>query len=563
LPSFRRARIVRISLALALVLTTLGARPATAATDRLPDLRMANLKTFYTETSGGQRRLRFTTMMTNEGAGPLEVRGIRANHGDAHLQTRQAIYNTDGGVRTVGNRALMEYAADGHDHWHIQGVMLYQLWSDNGVVRRGTKVGFCFLDGSRYNLNLPGAPQSQVYPERLCGDSGDLSNRMGLSVGWGDEYPANFAFQWIDITTLPAGEYTVQARADEQNWYVESNETNNCAWTRIRIAATNGSATVLTSGRSCMNPPAATAKVERQYGDNRYETAAVASEDAFARGVPVAYVTTGATFPDALAAGAAAGYRRGPLILVERNRLPALATTELERLNPGRIVIVGGDSVVSPYVSSLVGRYQTGGGDTRVAGADRYQTAAMLSAVTYTSGVATAYVASGANWPDALAVVPHAARAGAPLLLTKPTIIPPSLRTELDRLNPGRIIVVGGTSAVSDAVLNGLQGYTAGPVIRLAGADRYSTAAEISEFHLPSGAPMAYVATGDNFPDALAAGPAAAVRGAPTILVKAGSIPTRSATELDRLNPSRIVLLGGPNVVSKAVENALVPFTVN
>lgn len=121
MPSFRRARIVRISLILALVLTTLGARPATAATDRLPDLRMANLETFYTETSGGQRRLRFTTMMTNEGAGPLEVRGIRANHGETHLQTRQAIYNTDGGVRTVGNRALMAYAADGHDHWHIQG----------------------------------------------------------------------------------------------------------------------------------------------------------------------------------------------------------------------------------------------------------------------------------------------------------------------------------------------------------------------------------------------------------------------------------------------------------
>ncbi|MEO7295235.1 MAG: cell wall-binding repeat-containing protein, partial [Candidatus Limnocylindria bacterium] len=175
----------------------------------------------------------------------------------------------------------------------------------------------------------------------------------------------------------------------------------------------------------------------------------------------------------------------------------------------------------------------------------------------------TAYVASGTNWPDALAVVPHAARAGAPLLLTKPTIIPPSLRTELDRLNPGRIIVVGGASAVSEAVLNGLQGYTTEPVIRLAGVDRYATAADISEFHLPSGAPMAYIATGDNFPDALAAGPAAAVRGAPTILVKAGLIPTRSATELDRLNPSRIVLLGGPEVVSKAVENALVPFTVN
>jgi len=219
-PRMPRAIVVRAALAIALAAASIGSRPAVAATDRLPDLRMASLSNIYTENSGGERRLRFTTIMTNEGAGPLEVRGTRASLGEAHMRTRQAIYNTAGGARLVDSRALMEYAVDGHDHWHIQGIMLYQVWSADGVVRRGTKVGFCFLDSRRYNLSLPGAPQSQVYPERLCGDRGDLSNRMGLSVGWGDEYPANFAYQWIDISTLPPGDYTVLARADEQNWYV-------------------------------------------------------------------------------------------------------------------------------------------------------------------------------------------------------------------------------------------------------------------------------------------------------------------------------------------------------
>jgi putative cell wall-binding protein len=562
LPSFRPASIVRVAVALAILATTLGIRPAMAATDRLPDLRMAKLSTFYTEASGGERRLRFTTIMTNEGAGPLEVRGTRANLGEAHHRTRQAIYDTAGGVRLVDSRALTEYAVDGHDHWHIQGVMLYQLWSADGVVRRGTKVGFCFLDSRRYNLALPGAPQSQVYPERLCGDRGDLSNRMGLSVGWGDEYPANFAYQWIDITTLPPGDYTVQARADEQNWYVESSETNNCAYARVRIAATNGTVTVLGSGRTCQTPPASTARVERQYGNSRHETAAVASEDAFAPGVPVAYVTTGATFPDALAAGAAAGFGRGPVVLVERHRLPALATTELERLNPQRIVVVGGESVVSAYVASLVSRYQTGGGLTRIAGADRYRTAAAVSAATFVPGVPTAYVASGTSWPDALAAVPHAARARSPLLLTAPASVPAALRTELERLRPGRIVVVGGTAVVSQAVAQALDAYTTGQVIRLAGADRYATAATISKFHMPSGAPLVYVTTGENFPDALAAGPAAAVRGASTILVKKAAIPAPSATELERLNPQRIVLLGGPQMVSTATEGGLRRYTL-
>ena len=561
MPSFRR--IVRLAMAGAVVLSAVGARPVVAATDRLPDLRMANLTSFRTENSGGERRLRFTTIMTNEGAGPLEVRGSRASLSEAHLETTQAIYDTDGGVRLVDSRALMEYAEDGHDHWHIQGVMLYQMWSNDGAVRRGSKVGFCFLDSRPWVLSLPNAPQSGVYGGASCGNRGDLSNRMGLSVGWADEYPANFAFQWIDITTLAPGDYTVQARADEQNWYVESNDTNNCAWARVRITATNAPVSVLASGRTCVSPPQATARVERQYGSTRYETGAAVSEDAFAAGRPVIYVTTGASYPDALAAGVAAGFNRGPVVLVQRDRLPALATTELERLSPGRIVIVGGGNVVSSYVAALVNRFQTGGGTTRIAGTDRYQTAAMLSAATFAPGVATAYVASGVSWPDALAAVPHAARAGGPLLLTRATVLSDAVKAELQRLQPGRIIVVGGASVVSDAVLTALDAYTTGEVIRIAGPNRYATAAAISSFHMPSGAPIAYVTTGEDFPDALAAGPAATVRGAPTILVRLGAIPSESVTELDRLNPNRIYVIGGPKVITTATEGGLVRYTMN
>lgn len=551
------SRAARIGLALVLVtFWPPSTAPVAAGADRLPDLRMAPLSNFYTENSGGERRLRFRTIMTNEGTGPLEVRGRRDNLSQPHLRTQQAIHDGSGNVRLVDSRALMEYAVDGHDHWHIQGVMLYQMWSANGAVRRGTKVGFCFLDSYRYNLAMPGAPQSQVYPERLCGDRGDLTNRMGLSVGWGDDYPANFAYQWIDISTLVPGDYTVQARADEQNWYLESNETNNCAYARVRITATNGPVQVLGSGRTCASPPAATARVERQYGNDRYETAAAASEDAFAPGVPVVYVATGSTFPDALAAGAAAGFQRGPVVLVSKDVMPALATTELERLNPNRIVIVGGSAVISDYIASLVGRFHTGGGVTRISGADRYATAAGISNA-FAPGVPAVYVASGANWPDALAAVPHAARAGAPILLTKPNDLPPATRNALTRLQPGRIIVLGGTVSVSAGIAAQLDTYdTGGGVVRLSGADRYATAAAISQYHHPTGAPMAYVATGLNFPDALAAGAPAAIRGAPTILVK-GFVPPSAAAELERLNPVRIIVLGGPRVVNQSVFNAL------
>ncbi len=556
---------LRAGLAVVILTIAFGAAPARAGgTDRLPDLRMANLTDIYTENSGGQRRLRFTTIMTNEGAGPLEVHGSRQNLSQPHMTTSQRIYNTSGGSRMVPSRALMEYAEDGHDHWHIQGVMLYQIWSADGVTRRGTKVGFCFLDSMRMPGSLPGTPSGVVYRESRCGDRSDLTNSMGLSVGYGDEYPADFAFQWIDISTLPPGDYVVQARADEQNWYVESNEGNNCAYARIRIAATNGPAHVYGRDRGCMTPPVATAPVERQYGNDRYETAAAASEDAFNPGVPVAYVATGANYPDALAAGAAAGHQGGPVLLVERNRLPALAITELERLDPHRIVVVGSSAVVSDYVLGLLSRFHVGGGVERIAGPDRYETATRISFDAFASGVATVYVASGLDWPDALAAVPQAARTGSPLLLTRPDRIPPVVRQELQRLAPQRIIVLGGPSAVSEAVAAELGTYaTAGSPIRLAGTDRYGTALAIARFHHESGASIAYVATGLNYPDALAAGPVAARRGGPTILVRQNEIPTPSRTALDELGLDRIIVLGGPSVVSMGVQNGLAAYAGN
>ena len=556
-PRIPGARVLRLAIAVALVATPSGLhREALAATDLLPDLRMATLSDFRTEFSGGERRLRFTTIMTNEGAGPLDVHGVRDSVSEPHMRTEQRIYDTDGGLSVLESRALMEFANDGHDHWHIQGVMLYQMWSDDGQTRRGTKVGFCFLDSRRMFGTTP-----RTYGMSTCGGPNDLDNLMGLSVGWGDDYPASFAFQWIDISALPPGDYTVQARADEQDWYVESDETNNCAWSRVRITESDGPVDILAEGRDCVAPPASSARVERQYGTNRYETSAAASEDAFAPGVPVAYVATGRNFPDALAAGAAAGYQGGPIILVDANFLPALAVTELERLDPQRIVVVGGQRVVSDYVAALVARYQTGGGFTRLFGADRYATAAAISSNTFAPGVPTAYVTTGENWPDALAAVPHAARAGGPLLLTAGTVLPDSVAAELERLDPGRIVMVGGSAAITDAVVTALDAYdTGGGVQRIGGVDRYDTAAMLSAFHHPTGAGLAYVATGQNFPDALGAGPAAAVRGAPTILVRGTAIPPASAGELDRLNPTRIILLGGPSVITTSVEEALGAF---
>ncbi len=89
---------------------------------------------------------------------------------------------------------------------------------------------------------------------------------------------------------------------------------------------------------------------------------------------------------------------------------------------------------------------------TRLAGADRYATAAAISAATFANGAPVAYLATGANFPDALAGAVAAARAGGPLLLTTTDVLPTPTANELHRLAPGRIVVLGSSGVVSFAV---------------------------------------------------------------------------------------------------------------
>lgn len=189
----------------------------------------------------------------------------------------------------------------------------------------------------------------------------------------------------------------------------------------------------------------------------------------------------------------------------------------------------------------------------RYAGPDRYDTAAAASAATFAADSGgTAYLATGTSYPDALGSS-AATQGDGPVLLVRPTEMPPSTLAELERLKPSKIVVAGDTGAVSDAVLQQAAEATGVTPIRRGGADRYATAAAVSSERFAPGVPVAYVATGLNFPDALAAGTAGAQTGGPVLLSRATTIPPATLAELTRLKPQRIVVAGGDTIVTDAV----------
>ena len=299
-------------------------------------------------------------------------------------------------------------------------------------------------------------------------------------------------------------------------------------------------------------PASAAMTVQRLAGADRYATAAAVSAAHFPANVPVAYVATGADFPDALAGGPVAARAGGPILLVPPWGIPPATANELARLRPARIVVLGGTASVSDSILAKLDAYDTGGGVSRLAGADRYGTAAAVSAATFAPGVPIAFVATGTNFPDALAGGVAAARLGGPVLLTKGHAIPGSTAAELRRLLPARIVVLGSTSSINSAVATALNEFAPGAVSRIGGADRYATAALVSATFIPS-APALFVASGRSFPDALVAVPAAHRSAGSLLLVPGTSVPSSVRSEAARLRPSRLVLLGGYGSINDRV----------
>jgi len=208
---------------------------------------------------------------------------------------------------------------------------------------------------------------------------------------------------------------------------------------------------------------------------------------------------------------------------------------------------------IDPYPSLLAATHVL---LPRLAGATRFDTAAAISQAAFPDGAGVVYVATAYAFPDALVGGPAAMRAGGPILLTTSDRLPAATAGELTRLHPSRIVTLGGEGAVSARVATELARY-APSVTRLAGPDRFATAAAISAASWDPGVPVAYVASGLTFPDAVTGAPAAAKEGAPLLLTLPDRLPSVTTAELTRLNPDRIVVLGGEAAVSAAVEAEL------
>ncbi|WP_170131245.1 cell wall-binding repeat-containing protein [Quadrisphaera granulorum] len=300
----------------------------------------------------------------------------------------------------------------------------------------------------------------------------------------------------------------------------------------------------------------------RLLGPDRIATAIAVSQDTFPdlAGAPAAVLTTSGTYADALAGGALAAKVGGPLLLTTPGHLDDSVARELRR-----VVKAGGTVYVLGDTGAVTGDVETQLRSTftvkRLAGKTRFSTALAVADTMRALGAkGPAYLVTGTNFPDGLAVAALAAHKDGLVVLSNDTVMDAATQAWLAKDDPNgtHTVPVGGPAHTAASVLSAATNASA-----IDGVDRYDTARRVAAafgaIRTGTTAPWIGMATVRNWPDALVAGAAIAHRGGPLLLTDGASQTLTPATALAIGDltadgyPAYGMLFGGADVLSDGV----------
>lgn len=348
------------------------------------------------------------------------------------------------------------------------------------------------------------------------------------------------------------------------------------SWGKTLVA---GAVTLLLAGCGCTGPqgqstggetevveevveeeviePAESIEVERLGGADRYETMDQVVRAGFDKST-WAVVVTGENFPDALAASSLAGAKDCPVVLCPTKELTGDVEALLKELGVTSVYVVGGESSVAPEVADALAAAEID--VTRVFGDDRYATSveAAKATVEVDDTSDTLIVCTGDGFADSLSISPYSWKSASPILLArKGMLTDDEIAFVQEHGQFSRILIVGGDAAVAEDVKDQLgDGYE---YERLEGQDRYETSAAVAEWVCDNGFTWSTpgLATGENFPDALAGSALMGQSACPLLLVSDGSDVAQKTIAAHRDEVTRLVVLGGEASVSAELVDSI------
>jgi putative cell wall-binding protein len=292
--------------------------------------------------------------------------------------------------------------------------------------------------------------------------------------------------------------------------------------------------------------PVTAAAITDLAGSDRFATAIAVSQKEYpTSGIASAVVLARADdYPDALVGAAFAAAKNAPLLFTSGGALTAATATEIQRLLvPGATVyLLGGTSAIPSSVAAQVNTL--GYAEVRYGGADRFATAVAVADAL--GDPYTVFLATGTDFPDALAAGPAATKAGGVVLLTNGSTLPAETSAYLST-HHGTVYAVGGPAAAADP-----------SALPLVGGDRYATAIVVADQLFTSPSTIG-VASGVGFADALAGGAMLAHTSGPLVLTDPNTLPGPASSYLtaNAASLATVSIFGGTSAVSANVQTAV------
>lgn len=304
--------------------------------------------------------------------------------------------------------------------------------------------------------------------------------------------------------------------------------------------------------------------VERIAGKDRYFTAIELSKKYFSKS-DVVILARGDIFPDALAGASLSGKYKAPLLLTHSQYLCAVTKSEISRLGAKKVYLLGTEDALSKQIEIELNEKLSIEKENiiRLGGETRYETALEICKKVDPLPKKTVIITTGENYPDALCAGPLSAYKKIPIILVKKEEIPISVQNFLKE-EAGKVIIIGGEKVVAKSIENWLKDNGITVLTRISGEDRYQTSQFVANYALKEGLSQnsIYLATGENFPDALSIGAIAGQKNSILLLVKNSEIPSpvQAFLEDEEMKIENIFIAGEEDVVSKEIELMLRQF---
>lgn len=282
-------------------------------------------------------------------------------------------------------------------------------------------------------------------------------------------------------------------------------------------------------------------------GNNRFSTATEISKMNYATGGTVVLVN-GNAVADGIAATPLAASENASILLANTNNLPSETANRMKEIAPQKVIIVGGENAVSKALEAKIANdYAVE--VQRIAGKDRYATSFEIAKKLVESGaeINTAYIVAGTGEADALSVASKAGADKQPIILTGKDSINPEMYAWLKEQNLEDAYFIGGNKVISDNVINSVNEITTNDVTanRIAGNNREETNAKVIEKLYTGGFSNVYAAKSNVLVDALSAGPMAAQRNCPVVLVNTNGLTDAQKNVLSGKYADHVYQIGG------------------